>query len=161
MDPCVFSLDPQTKDPDPWKISISIKTYGNFPNDLCRTYMLYRKRFYNRETNSLVFWVIKLMSFKPTFPYYGTQIINHFLKLNNSANHDKGERFQQIMKSLYPLFLECKIQLYRHYFSGYVYVYCIYSDCFLFLNYLFHIRDHLLKIKKNELLAYLKLQGKM
>ena len=43
---------------------ISIKTlYGNFPHDLYRTYMLYKKRFCNRETNSSVFCAIKLMSF--------------------------------------------------------------------------------------------------
>ena len=36
-------------------------------------------------------------------PFYGTQIINSFLSSMISANHDKGEGFQLIVKSIYPL----------------------------------------------------------
>jgi hypothetical protein len=72
-DPCVFS--PDLRDPGSLgqgsggsgfhgsgSHGSSIKTYVNFPHDLCRTYMLYKKRFYKRETNSSVFCAIKLKS---------------------------------------------------------------------------------------------------
>ena len=35
-------------------------------------------------------------------PFYGTQIINHFLSSMISANHDKVKVFKPIAKSLYP-----------------------------------------------------------
>ena len=68
-DPCVFSPDPTDPGSGSLKNIYKInKIYVNSPHDLCRTYMLYKKRFYNRETNSSVFCAIKLMSFKPPLP---------------------------------------------------------------------------------------------
>ena len=65
-----------------------------------------QKRFYNRETNSAVFCVIQQTSLKPP---YATQIIKLFFNSRILANH-KGEGFQPMMKSLYPLlFLWCRI----------------------------------------------------
>ena len=44
------------------------------------------------------------------FPFYATQIINHFLKSMISANYNEVERIRPIVKSLYPLlFLYCKL----------------------------------------------------
>ena len=44
------------------------------------------------------------------FPFYSTQIVNPFHDLLISANHDKRERFQTLVKSLHPLlFLQCRI----------------------------------------------------
>ena len=42
------------------------------------------------------------------FPFYGTQLINPFLSSLISANHDKVEEFQLILKSVYPSLFEYK-----------------------------------------------------
>ena len=64
------------------------------------------KKFYNREeTNSAAFSVIQQISIKWKVPFHATQIINHFLNSIISANSEKGDEFQQIEKSLYPLLL--------------------------------------------------------
>ena len=55
--------------------------------------------------------------FKTPLPFYGTQIIDPFLKSRISANHEKGLEFQPIVKSLYSLiFLQCRIS-----FAGNIY----------------------------------------
>ena len=41
--------------------------------------------------------------YQTPLPFYATQIINPFLNPIISANPNKGEEFQQIAKSLYPL----------------------------------------------------------
>ena len=44
-----------------------------------RLQYIYRKRFYNRETNSVAFCSIKLMTFKPSFPLMQLKWLTLFL----------------------------------------------------------------------------------
>ena len=41
--------------------------------------------------------------YKTPLPFFATQIINPFLYSIISANHDKGEELQTMVKSLHPL----------------------------------------------------------
>ena len=52
------------------------------------------------------------MSFKFPYPssFYGTQIIIPFLNSRISANHDKGDGFQPIVKRLIPLYCSSSVE---------------------------------------------------
>ena len=77
------------------------------------------KRYFNRSTNSASFLCITVNVLQTPLPFYATQIINPFLCSRIIANHDKGEGFQPIMKSLNSqLFLQyiiSFISLIKHY----------------------------------------------
>ena len=66
-----------------------------------------QKIFYNRSSNICA---IQSMSFNPPFPSIQLKIINPFHNSRISANYDKGQEFQPIMKPLYPsMFLQFRI----------------------------------------------------
>ena len=76
---------------------------------LMKVLILKKKRFNNRETSRASFFVIRQMSFKSLFPSLQLKL-TPFLIQRTSTNHDKGQCFYPIVKSLYPLmFLQCRI----------------------------------------------------
>ena len=68
----------------------------------------HNKMFYYRSTNSAAFCAIQSISFiPPPIPFLNSSI---------TANHDKGQGFQPIVKSLYPLmFLQFRISFTSHF----------------------------------------------
>ena len=69
--------------------------------------MVWKMRFYKRETIAAI--IYEIMSFITHLSsIYATQIINSFLNLRNSANHDtyQWRDFQQMVKSI---IFYCKI----------------------------------------------------
>ena len=52
--------------------------------------------------------------FQTPLSFYATKLVNPFLSSRISANHDKGQGFQPMVKFLYPLmFLQSRISLYH------------------------------------------------